>query len=120
MPIYEYHCKRCGAVFEKIRPMSESDDTYPCTHCATPSARIQSVPVIRMDRIYDNAEFGPRAFFGEDLAGHENWQEVAEESEMVTKKRDELEKKGKLNDFVFEEGEYATEPGQDAKTIEEV
>ena len=30
MPLYEYHCRRCRATFELLRPMSESSETAPC------------------------------------------------------------------------------------------
>ena len=33
MPIYEYRCKQCGAVFDAIRPMNAADDSIACEKC---------------------------------------------------------------------------------------
>jgi putative FmdB family regulatory protein len=33
MPLYEYHCKDCGEIFEKLRRMSEADEGVDCPHC---------------------------------------------------------------------------------------
>lgn len=42
MPIYEYRCSACRTVFEKLRPMTESDLTDVCPECGTVSDRIMS------------------------------------------------------------------------------
>ena len=33
MPIYEYVCADCGAVFELIRPIAKADESAVCTAC---------------------------------------------------------------------------------------
>jgi putative FmdB family regulatory protein len=33
MPIYEYQCARCGAVFEFIEGFSEAKESRPCSAC---------------------------------------------------------------------------------------
>jgi len=121
MPIYEYECDVCGRRFEEIRvsPVKDPDAPMPCKNCSAMARKVISKPRIRMGRIYDNAEYGLRSFFGEEHAKHEGWKELAEESEMVMKKREELVKRGELEDFVYEEGKYAHEESEPAKTIEE-
>jgi putative FmdB family regulatory protein len=34
MPIYEYVCQDCGARFDILRSMKESDTPAPCNHCS--------------------------------------------------------------------------------------
>lgn len=38
MPIYEYHCARCG-VFTALRPMAEYREPQPCPDCGTAAPR---------------------------------------------------------------------------------
>jgi putative FmdB family regulatory protein len=33
MPIYEYQCRRCGEVFERIMKVNEKSDTLTCPYC---------------------------------------------------------------------------------------
>ncbi len=33
MPIYEYECKKCGAVYEMLRSMSADDKDIACPEC---------------------------------------------------------------------------------------
>jgi len=33
MPLYEYRCKKCGEVFDKIRRISEADIEVTCPRC---------------------------------------------------------------------------------------
>ncbi|NWF93637.1 MAG: zinc ribbon domain-containing protein [Syntrophaceae bacterium] len=33
MPIYEYRCRKCGEVFEKIQKVSEAGESLRCPHC---------------------------------------------------------------------------------------
>ena len=33
MPIYEYKCELCSEQFEKIVPISQVDNSYPCPKC---------------------------------------------------------------------------------------
>lgn len=35
MPIYEYQCARCGAVFEFIEGFSEVEESRPCSACGS-------------------------------------------------------------------------------------
>ena len=39
MPIYEYHCAACGAIFESIRAVSRADDPIECKSCGQPATR---------------------------------------------------------------------------------
>ncbi len=33
MPLYEYHCRKCGKSFELLRRMQEADRGLECPHC---------------------------------------------------------------------------------------
>lgn len=33
MPVYEYRCVQCGAEFERIRSIAQSDEPGPCPQC---------------------------------------------------------------------------------------
>ena len=33
MPIYEYRCRRCGKIFEKIQKVNEGGENLECPHC---------------------------------------------------------------------------------------
>ena len=33
MPIYEYRCRKCGEVFEKIQKMDEGGESLKCPYC---------------------------------------------------------------------------------------
>ncbi len=33
MPIYEYRCRRCGKIFEKIQKLEEVTDSLQCPYC---------------------------------------------------------------------------------------
>ena len=33
MPIYEYRCRKCGKVFEKIQKVNEGGESLKCPHC---------------------------------------------------------------------------------------
>ncbi|MDI7261736.1 MAG: zinc ribbon domain-containing protein [Thermodesulfobacteriota bacterium] len=33
MPIYEYRCRKCGDIFEKIQKISETGDSLQCPYC---------------------------------------------------------------------------------------
>ncbi|HHN72801.1 MAG TPA: zinc ribbon domain-containing protein [Thermopetrobacter sp.] len=35
MPIYEYRCKDCGAVYEKLRRAKDADRDLQCPKCAS-------------------------------------------------------------------------------------
>jgi len=123
MPIYVFKCKLCEYEFENIESFNSSETPRACPVCEKGEAKkIPTTPIIRMERIFDNAERGPRAFFGEEHAKHENWKELAEESEMVHKKRRELINRRELSDFIYEQGKYETDPSgeEPGKTIEEV
>ncbi len=44
MPLYEYRCADCHTLFEKLRPMSQSDAPATCVHCgSTATSRAISV-----------------------------------------------------------------------------
>lgn len=42
MPIYEYHCNKCNADFELMRPFGESNEAAPCPHCGSPGEKLVS------------------------------------------------------------------------------
>ena len=42
MPIYEYVCPSCDKKFEKMRPMSQANDTAACPVCNKKSERVLS------------------------------------------------------------------------------
>jgi len=33
MPLYEYHCRRCGNRFEKLRRIKDADSNLECPKC---------------------------------------------------------------------------------------
>ena len=33
MPIYEYRCRKCGKLFEKIQKVNEGGENLECPHC---------------------------------------------------------------------------------------
>ncbi len=33
MPMYEYRCRKCGSLFEKLRRLGEADAEVKCPHC---------------------------------------------------------------------------------------
>lgn len=43
MPIYEYLCPECDTKFEKMRPLSQSDQPAECPSCKKPARRKMSV-----------------------------------------------------------------------------
>jgi putative FmdB family regulatory protein len=45
VPLYEFRCKQCGHVFEKIQSYSAADD--PCPRCAGEVERLLSAPAIQ-------------------------------------------------------------------------
>lgn len=44
MPIYEYECQSCGTRFEKLRKMSERNQSLHCTACPSSAIRILGSP----------------------------------------------------------------------------
>ena len=43
MPIYEYHCSKCGQDFELMRPFSQADEPAPCPSCGSAGEKLISV-----------------------------------------------------------------------------
>lgn len=43
MPLYEYHCPRCGAEFEVSRPVSRMDDPVACPSDGAAALRLFSL-----------------------------------------------------------------------------
>jgi putative FmdB family regulatory protein len=41
MPLYEYKCEKCQAVFEKLRQMKEMDQTIECPQCGSEKTKRQ-------------------------------------------------------------------------------
>ncbi|HKT89654.1 MAG TPA: zinc ribbon domain-containing protein [Candidatus Sulfotelmatobacter sp.] len=35
MPLYEYQCRKCGHVFEKLRRIADADSHLECPKCAS-------------------------------------------------------------------------------------
>ena len=42
MPLYEYICSECDSEFEKLRPLSQSDQNADCPYCHKPAQRKMS------------------------------------------------------------------------------
>lgn len=49
MPIYEFFCKKCNAIDEIVRPMSESSDPYDCPECGQRTVKKMSTPNIQTE-----------------------------------------------------------------------
>jgi putative FmdB family regulatory protein len=43
MPVYEYHCRKCGTTFELLRPMSRSTEPAKCPTGHAGAGRVVSV-----------------------------------------------------------------------------
>lgn len=41
MPLYEYRCENCGALFEQLRRMQEADESLTCPRCESASVKRQ-------------------------------------------------------------------------------
>lgn len=41
MPIYEYRCKKCGQVFDLMRPVAKADARARCTSCTSTAVKRQ-------------------------------------------------------------------------------
>lgn len=39
MPLYEYACPACAAIFSRLRPLTAAGDAAPCPHCGAAAAR---------------------------------------------------------------------------------
>jgi putative FmdB family regulatory protein len=48
MPIYEYHCRRCGTTFDQRRPMSESTAGATCPAGHKGAGRVVSLFAARV------------------------------------------------------------------------
>lgn len=72
MPVYDYACGRCGAVFERSAPMSESDKKRRCA-CGGMGKRVVSLPRLRTETTLTDSV---RASYA--VAGHkvESWGDV--------------------------------------------
>jgi putative FmdB family regulatory protein len=35
MPLYEYHCRKCGKIFEMLRRIKDADSDLECPNCHT-------------------------------------------------------------------------------------
>ena len=46
MPTYEFFCKRCNAIDEVVRPMSESNVAYLCPECGENTQRRYTTPQV--------------------------------------------------------------------------
>lgn len=44
MPIYEYHCRRCDEIEERLRSIPERDEQAECGRCGDDMVRIVSAP----------------------------------------------------------------------------
>lgn len=41
MPMYEYRCQECGALYEQLRKMSEADTNLQCPRCGAENVQRQ-------------------------------------------------------------------------------
>jgi len=46
MPTYEFYCKKCNAIDEVVRPMSESSLAYMCPECGEGTTKKYSPPQV--------------------------------------------------------------------------
>lgn len=46
MPTYSFRCPACG-VFDRLLPMSRSDEPATCPRCGNPAVRVFGVPALR-------------------------------------------------------------------------
>jgi putative FmdB family regulatory protein len=46
VPTYEFFCKRCNAIDEVVRPMSDSNLAYSCPECGGATTRHYSPPQV--------------------------------------------------------------------------
>lgn len=40
MPQYEFYCEHCDGIFDKLRPVKESSEPYPCPVCSRDAKRM--------------------------------------------------------------------------------
>jgi putative FmdB family regulatory protein len=40
MPVYEYYCETCNGIYEKLRPMREASEPWPCPDCNREGKRV--------------------------------------------------------------------------------
>lgn len=60
MPIYEYHCRDCGAKFEQRRTFSQADDPLNCPQCESMQVeRLMSSFMLSFSRWDGLASTGP-------------------------------------------------------------
>lgn len=50
MPLYEYYCESCDAVFEALRSVSASEEPAPCPKCGGDADRIMPTTFASMSR----------------------------------------------------------------------
>jgi putative FmdB family regulatory protein len=50
MPLYEYYCDKCDAVFEALRSLSQSDQPAKCPKCGSAADRIMPTTFSSMVR----------------------------------------------------------------------
>ena len=68
MPVYDFRCPKCGAVFEVTRPRSEAGNPAHCPHDGTEGARnFASVGILRGSA--DSTSL-PGADIGDDFGDH--------------------------------------------------
>jgi putative FmdB family regulatory protein len=47
MPMYEFECASCGALFEQLLPVSQGQAIRPCESCGKPASRVMSACAFR-------------------------------------------------------------------------
>ncbi|GIW13465.1 MAG: hypothetical protein KatS3mg062_0904 [Tepidiforma sp.] len=50
MPLYDYHCERCGLDFEVSRSIKDSDIPADCPMCSVPATRVFTPPMMTFTR----------------------------------------------------------------------
>lgn len=56
MPLYEYQCRNCGAIFEMFFPLKEWDVKPSCLQCGGPGKKIISAQIQRDEPTWLNNE----------------------------------------------------------------
>lgn len=49
MPVYEFYCKKCNAIDEVVRSMSEASLPYECPECGSTTVKKFTVPSVHTE-----------------------------------------------------------------------
>lgn len=66
MPLYDFHCPRCGLTFEVSRPFSRATELAQCPQDGTESERLYTMPMTFVPGSAQDPASAP------DLGGHDH------------------------------------------------